>query len=159
MSHVESCKVQFNNLTAVKAACKALGVEFVENAKTYAWYGHHVGDYPISQEMKDAGVTKSNLGSCSHKIKVPGSEYEIGLYEVQGKPGVFLPLYDFFGTGRNIQTALCKKNANGTYGKGLEKLADTYSVEVLKAKARSKGYQFREVNAGGKIKLVVTLGN
>lgn len=160
MSHVETCKVTFSNIQAVKAACEKLGLTFLEGKKTYAWWGNHVGDYPLTDEMKAAGVTPATLGKCEHAIKVPGAAYEVGLWPVKDKPGVFLPLYDFYGSGgQPLQRALCKQNPNGTYSKGLEKLADSYSLEVLKAKARAKGYQFQEKTVNGVIKLVVTLGN
>jgi hypothetical protein len=167
MSHVETCKVAFKDLAAVKAACKALGVTFVEGKTHFNWYGQHVGDYPITKEMSDAGITKENIGQCAHVIQVPGTTWEVGLWPMKNQPGSFLPVYDFYGgQGAVLQKALCKgpgwpqtpKNYSG-YSVGLEKLADHYSLEVLKAKARAKGYQFKETQVNGKIKLVVSLGN
>ena len=142
MSHVETCKTQFTNLPALEAACKRAGVEFIRNKREYAWWGHSVGDYPIP-----AGFTAADLGKCDHVIRVPGVGYEIGVVKNKNGKGYTL-LYDFYGQGQG----LLKK-----FGQGLTKLADAYSVEVLKAKAMAQGYLTNEVTAeNGEITLTVT---
>lgn len=125
MSHVESVKTVITDLNALKAACARMGVEYVENQKTYKWWGHSVGDYPIPN-----GFTKEDLGKCDHVIRVPGVGYEVGVCKLKDRPG-YTMLYDFFGQGQGLLTK---------FGQGLTKLVDNYSVEALKAKAKAKGY-------------------
>ena len=142
MSHVESVNVTITDLEALKAACKRMGVEFVENKKTYAWWGHSVGDYPIP-----AGFTKEDLGKCDHVIRVPGVGYEVGVVKKKDGKG-YTMLYDFYGKGQGLLTK---------FGKGLTRLVDNYSVEALKAKARRLGYMSQETKLPtGGIKLTVT---
>lgn len=142
MSHVESCRTAITDLTALKAACTRMGVEFVENTKTYRWWGRSVGDYPIP-----AGFTAKDLGHCDHVIRVPGVGYEVGVVKNKSGKGYTL-LYDFYGQGQGLLEK---------FGKGLTKLADAYSVEVLKAKALAQGYFAEEATAdNGEITLKVT---
>jgi len=142
MSHVETVKVTILDLKALKAACIRLGVEFREGQTTYAWFGRSVGDYKIPD-----GMTGADLGHCSHAIHVKGVEYEVGLVaKKDGKPGYTLA-YDFWGPGQG----LLKK-----FGKTLGELVNAYTAEVLKAKARAKGYVVREESVAGKIKIYVT---
>lgn len=142
MSHVESVKTTITDLSALKAACTRMGVEFVEGKKAYRWFGRSVGDYPLP-----AGFTKDDLGKCDHVIKVPGTDYEVGVVKLKDKPG-YTMLYDFWGPGQG----LLKK-----FGTGLTKLVDNYSVEALKSKARAKGYLTTETTApNGAIILKVT---
>jgi hypothetical protein len=75
----------------MKAACKELGFEFVENQKTYAWYGTFVGDSPMPQ-----GMTVKDLGKCDHAIRVPGAWYEIGLKKFGDHYEI---LYDYWESG------------------------------------------------------------
>jgi hypothetical protein len=142
MSHVENCKVKVMDLTALKAACKRMGVEFVENKRTYNWYGRSVGDYPLP-----AGFKAEDLGKCDHVIRVPGVGYEVGVVKSKNGKGFDL-LYDFWGPGQGLLTK---------FGQGLTKLADAYSVEALKAKALAQGYISNEVVAdNGEITLTVS---
>jgi len=165
MSHVECCKVAFKDIAAVKAACEAMGLTFVEGKKHWSWWGSHAGDYPISDEMKEAGVTASNLGQCDHVIQVPGTSWEVGLWAMKNKPGSYMPLYDFYGSqGLPLQKALCKqvpvsREFPRGLSVGLEKLADAYSLEVLKSKARMKGWQFQTAVVNGVTKLTVKVPN
>ena len=142
MSHVEKCSVQITDLTALKAACKRMGVEFVENTHTYKWWGRSVGDYPIP-----AGFTAQDLGKCDHVIRVPNVGYEVGVVKNKTGKGYSL-LYDFYGQGQGLLQK---------FGKGLTRLADAYSVEALKAKALAQGYLTTETTAeNGEITLNVT---
>lgn len=149
MSHIEKCAVAFTDLKALQKACETLGVKFVEGKKTFqAYFGAN--------------------NPCEHAITaIPGTSYEVGLEAVAGaKVPTWTAKADFFSHhGVAIKKALgtdqaAGKVVNGAVTHNLHGLANEYSVEVLKAKARSKGYQFRQVrNPNGQIKLVVTLGN
>ncbi len=148
MSHVESVETRILNLDALKAACENLGVEFREGQRKYEFFGRSVGDYPLP-----AGFTAEDLGKCDHAIHVPGVNYEIGVVRAKdGSPGYSL-LYDFWGSGgKHDGTKLLEK-----FGKGLVKLVDRYSVEVLRAKARAKGYLSTEKIVNGKTQVMVTI--
>jgi hypothetical protein len=156
MSHVESVNVVITDLKALEAACARLGVEFVQNKKTYEWFGTSVGDYKLP-----VGFAASDLGHCAHAIRVPGVTYEVGVVPARNPDGTpakgFTLLYDFWGTGANKRHdgELLKKK----FGAGLTQLVDAYSIEALKAKARAQGHLTREVvRPDGKINLHVTVG-
>ena len=146
MSHVESVNVTITDLNALKAACTRLGVEFLENKKTYNWFNFSVGDYPLP-----VGFTAEDLGKCEHVIKVPGVHYEIGVVPLKTGKGYTL-LYDFYGRSAAHDGEKLKEK----FGTGLTKLVDGYSIEALKAKARAKGYMSQEKIVNGKTHLVVT---
>ena len=142
MSHIETCAVLITDLKALRAACVRLGVTFSEGQKTFkAYYPHN---------------------ACAHAITgIAGTDWEVGLKETPVKKGsAFSPIFDTWGNqGLNIQKKFCKQKADGSYSKNFEELANAYSLEVLKAKARAKGYTCQEKVVGGKLKLTVTLGN
>lgn len=59
MSHISKIQMQINNLGALKAACKRLGINFKQGQTSFQWFnGHEV---------------------CDHAIQVPGANYEVGL--------------------------------------------------------------------------------
>ena len=70
MSHISKIELEVNDLATLKRACARMGLRFVENQKTFKWFGY-------------------DEGRCDHAIKVPGAAYEIGvtkagtLYELQ----------------------------------------------------------------------------
>lgn len=61
MSHLSKIDLTIYDLSALKEACKSLGLTFCQNQKTFKWYGGN--------------------GQCDHAIKVPGADYEIGIKE------------------------------------------------------------------------------
>ena len=152
MSHIENVNgVVITDLIAFEAACKRLGVEFHKDQKTFVAF---------------------NTGHCDHAVHVPGLRYEMGLTgspQPNGKVA-FQPQLDYYSDGQEIQRRFCAKLATPTYHNvshadpnysvSFEKLMDAYSVEVLKAQARKKGYQpIETILPNGKIKLTVTLPN
>lgn len=149
MSHIESVKVTITDLEALKDACKAMGVEFVQGKKEYTWFGQSVdGSAP-------PGFTKEDLGKCDHVVRIPGVNYEVGVVPARtadGKPAKgYTLLYDFWGSsGRHDGTKLKEK-----FGAGLTKLVDQYSLAALKRKASAKGYLTSTKVVDGKIHLTV----
>jgi hypothetical protein len=133
MSHVTVIAVELKDLDALKAVCAALGLELRENQKTYRWYGHHVGDYPIPE-----GFTKADLGKCDHAIAVKGNRdaYEVGLVK---RGDAFIPLWDFWQGGYGLREKI---------GEGGSTLISAYTKEVAVRKARqfakSKGWSYSE---------------
>lgn len=60
MSHLSRIDISITDLSALKDACKRLGLEFKENQTSFKWYG---------QEN----------AKCDHAIHVPNARYEIGV--------------------------------------------------------------------------------
>lgn len=145
MSHVATVDVEIKDLQALKDAAKRVGLEFVENQKTYRWFGEHVGDYPLPD-----GFAEDDLGFCEHALRVPGSReaYEIGVVKRRdGKPG-FALMWDFYGGGYGLQHHV---------GEECNKLRQAYSVAVATKAAKAKGFRVHETSLpNGKIKLTLT---
>lgn len=141
MSHVTKIAVSINDLESLKQAAHEMGGLFIEGKTTYGWFGRHVGDYPLPE-----GITKEQLGKCSHAIMLPGCQYEIGV--VQMPDGNYTLLYDFWGPGQQL-----KKQ----FGDNLKGLVQMYSVYRATNVALKKGYKVkRSVSDNGSIKLQVT---
>ncbi len=140
MSHVSEIDVVVKSLDALKAACQRMGFQFVEGQKTYAWYGHWVGDYPLPKN-----TTVADLGKCNHAIRVPGAKYEVGVVEMPD--GTFILRYDFFSSG----------GLDAKLGKGAGLLKQAYGIEAAKIAARRKGFScYEQLQEDGKtIELVM----
>jgi hypothetical protein len=132
MSHVVKVNLVIKDLVALREACTQLGIELellpVEqgnlNPHKFNWWGYSVGNYPLPEGMK-----AEDIGKCAHRIKVKGSNWHIGLYQVS--PGKYIPVYDFFGSqGEKLQEAI---------GKNGEKLKQAYAVALLKRVALQRG--------------------
>lgn len=138
MSHIARIEMQINDLETLKAACARLGLEFVAEQKTYAWYGKHVGDYPLPE-----GFSVSDMGKCDHAIRVPGAKYEVGVVERNQK---YVLLWDFWEDG-GLEPAL---------GKNAGRLKQAYGVEKATREARLKGYRVTEQKTNHGIRLVLS---
>jgi hypothetical protein len=143
MSHVVHSEVLIKDIDALRTAVTAMGCTLVAK-KTYNWYGHHVGDFPMPK-----GVTKEQLGHCDFAIQVPGARYEVGV--VKTDAGYTLA-WDFYGgdttqwdpkKGQGYQIhdgqKLLKK-----FGDKLCLLQQQYSKAVVVKQAKAKGYFVRE---------------
>ena len=129
MSHVAKIEIEIKDLEALEAACKRLGFSLVREQKTFAWFGKHVGDYPLPE-----GFSVSDMGRCEHAIKVPGASYEVGVVKRRdGRPGYTL-LWDFFKSG----------NLAKYVGDNGQKLVQAYGVESATRAARRQGYSVTE---------------
>jgi hypothetical protein len=128
MSHVATVNVEVKDLAALKAAVKELGAEFVENVRTYKWYGRSVGDYPLPKGMK-----ASDLGKCDHVIRVPGVQYEVGIVK---RGNGYVLAYDFWGPGQGLLKA---------FGKDCTRLVQMYGVHKATQEARRKGLSVQRV--------------
>jgi hypothetical protein len=76
MSHITKIAIEINNLEALKSACKELGFTFIENQKSYKWYGR--------------------ANKCEHAIRVPDATYEIGVVKLPN--GKYTLEYDTFSS-------------------------------------------------------------
>ena len=146
MSHVTVIAVELKDLEALKAVCAALGLEFIENQKTYRWYGRHVDDFPVPE-----GLAKADLGRCDHAIAVKGNRnaYEVGLVK---RSKAFIPLWDFWQGGYELRDKI------GESGSTLIS-AYTKKIAVRKAKqfAKSKGWSYSERLNAATQETVITL--
>lgn len=147
MSHVACVELVINDLEAIKATCKRNGWEFLENKKTYQWYGRWVNDYHGQDAAYNHGIDPKDYGKCEHAIKIPGIAYEIGLIKKpNGKPGEYVAIFDFWNADL--------KHALG--GQQAPKLMQTYGVEKVRAECTRKGYKVTETKTKqGDIQLVI----
>lgn len=93
MSHVVVLDLEIKSLEAVKRLCENMGWQFLENQKSYHWYGTWVGDYEAEDAAVKQGILPEDLGKCDHAIHIPGVEYELGLKSSGGK---YTLLWDFW---------------------------------------------------------------
>lgn len=98
----------FACLEALKMACDMLGLEILEQ-REYAWWGRHVGDYPLPSGMKKEELGRNALFVLRAKPekrrelqRANGSCYDIGIVEDPNNPGCYVPIYDFYGQENGI---------------------------------------------------------
>jgi len=141
MSHITKIEIKVTDLTALKAACKRLNLQFIENQLTYRWYGSRVGNDPLPE-----GIAVEDLGKCDHAIKVPGASYEIGILKDGNR---YRLLWNNWTSGGLEQVI----------GKDAGLLKQAYGIEKTKSEARRKGYSLYETrHSNGAITLKVSLG-
>lgn len=128
MSHVAAIQIELKDLDAIKAAVKRLGGVWKQGQKTYAWYGRHVGDYPLPE-----GFTKNQLGKCDHAFGFDGAKYEVGV--IRKNDGMYTILWDFYSPGGLLPHM---------GGDTADKFRQAYALEKTKIEARKKGMIVRE---------------
>lgn len=139
MSHIAKIELEIKDLQALKSACKAMGFEFRENQQTYEWYGRWVGDSPLPD-----GINKDDLGKCSHAIRIPGCQYEIGVVQ-QGV--AFTLLWDFWHAGGLLQKI----------GQNAGILKQAYTLERVRREALLKRYQIKESKIDNGVRIALTM--
>ena len=145
MSHVASVNCFVTELADARAAALACGFTFMENQRSYKWYGRFMNDSNLAP-----GHDPKTFGQCQHALRLKdhtSSDYEIGLVpRVDGQPGWEL-LYDNFAS----------------YGRRLEEKAGaslvTLKNEILAAATirtmQRQGFRVaRTVDAAGDIQLL-----
>lgn len=138
MSHISKIELVIHSLDDLKEACRKLGFEFVENQKSYKWYGRWVGDTPLPE-----GINVEDLGKCDHAIRVPGCSYEIGVVK---RNDHYILLWDYYYAG-----GLSEK-----IGPNAGKLKQAYTVARVTKEARRKGYRVMEKRTEQGIRMVLT---
>ena len=142
MSHVATVDVHITDLAALKVACEALGVEFVEGKQTFRWYGRSVGDAPLPE-----GFAAQDMGKCEHCLRLPGNTnaYEVGLVRRRdGKPGYQL-MYDEWQGGFGLEAVIGQKAG---------RLKQQYAAQVAVRQMRKKGYRVTQITSeNGAIRL------
>ena len=66
MSHISKIELEVNDLTVLRRACERLGLTFVENQRSFKWFG-------------------SEAGVCDHAVRIPEADYEIGVIHRNGR--------------------------------------------------------------------------
>jgi hypothetical protein len=137
MSHISKMELEITSLADLKQACKRLGFTFVDNQKTYKWYGRWVGDAPLPE-----GITTEELGKCTHAIQVPEASYEIGVAQKGSK---YILLWDSWHSGGLEQKI----------GKNAGILKQAYSIARIQSEAVLKRYRFTEKKVEKGIRVVL----
>lgn len=116
MSHVVSSPCKILDLDCLREVVSSNDkLKWKENQKTYRWYRRWVDDFHGENAAYRHGIDPKDYGKCSHCIEVDGSEYDVGV--VAMPDGSYSLVWDFYGTGRNI---------NKVIGDGAEKLMVEY---------------------------------
>lgn len=153
MSHLVTISTKLRDLDAIREACKRLNWTFCEGQKSYQWYGRWVDDSPVplglfesaEEHARVVAMSKADriaymqgiLGKCTHAIKVPGSEYEIGLIE---RGGEYIPIWDWAtDIGRHC-TSTPDNYSNQDFGPFLK----NYAVAFTMREAQANGYGVAE---------------
>ena len=141
MSHIAKIKLQIKDLNILKRTCERLNLRFVENQKTYTWYGRvvHPEDLKIHTD-----ITEEQLGKCDHAIQVPTAKlgYEIGVIR---RGDEYILLFDDWDQGL--------RKAVGHHG---ELLKQAYTAEVVKAQAKLHNYFYSEKKVDNTLKITLT---
>lgn len=158
--HVVAVNVEFKDLNAIKAACKRLKWVFCEHQKTYTWFGRWVDDSPTPRHLftteaeykRVCAMEKADrieymnklLGTCTHAIKVPGCNYEIGLIQQGDK---FVPIWDWY-EGK-LNSAMRQEGGP---------LVQAYAVEKAKLAAQAYGNTWTEsIHQDGSVELTINI--
>lgn len=152
MSHVANVEIEVKDLDALIKACKQLGLEFVQDQKTYKWYGRFLNDWHSKEAAANQGFDPKTFGHCEHAIRVPPGHpaYRQGAYEVgvvkrqDGKPGYTL-IYDVYGQSDSLEKAIGNRAA---------KIKQEYAAQVATRQAQKQGFRVRRVvGTDGKVRL------
>lgn len=73
MSHVSHIQLKIYDLSAIKRACSRMGFRFMENQKTYIWYGKLVEPekypLPLVSRKKNLVIVTTPSRSPMHVMK------------------------------------------------------------------------------------------
>lgn len=131
MSHVTDVRLRIKDVDALKEAAQAVGLEFRENQKHYAWWGSFVGGSHAYGRHDP-----KQFGKCEHALREPGTNprdgsagpWEIGVVKAVEGEG-FDILYDEFGSAGQRLTQFVGANAN--------RLRREYSAAVATRRAEA----------------------
>jgi len=149
LSHVALIDLTVDSLDTLAKACEAMGFTFDRQATKWAWYGRWVNDYHADQAAYKQGIPVERYGtSDAGVIRVPGAQYEVGVYQAPGQPGRYRLVYDNFSEGKGLH-AKC--------GPGLGLLKQRYAAERSKKVMRRAGWRVAEKKQDdGQLRLVYT---
>ena len=155
MSHLIAGKLELNDnatdLAALAEAAKALGGHLIRGQTKHKWFEVSVGDAALPD-----GLTVAQIGHCAHAIKLPGANYEVGVYR---KPdGKLTCFYDSWSGYDGKSTTHDGYKLEAAFGKGCAKLSQQFAYQRIKAAAKAKGYmQSMQTLGGGEIKMTINM--
>lgn len=133
MSHVTCSKVIIEDIDALEAACKRMGLTFVRDKKNYKWWGEWLNDWGNNERQANLrGIDPDQFGKCDHLIRVPDADegYEIGVTRRKD------------GAGWQVVWDDVHNNAiNKAIGAEGQKLTALYAEEVCRKHAEEIGAQ------------------
>lgn len=144
-------------MTALKAACEAIGLELCENQKSYQCWGTGKGLSQLEswqrssgKKLMPEGFSLSEMGQCEHAIRAKGKtgHYEIGLAKRKDGRAGWLLHCDLSGASAIRECA----------GADMGKLKQQYALAVAIRAAKRSGFRVtkQEIRADGSI--VVQVG-
>lgn len=135
------------DIAAAEAAVRELGGQLVRQS-TYKWYGTYVGNTPLP-----SGMTVDQLGKCEYAIKVPGSEWEIGLVKVGNKYQLAL---DYWGNNGQRLVEFVGRMSDDNKSFNPNKFKSAYTRHLQIAEAKRRGYMVQQTRVGNKTVLRLT---
>jgi len=138
------------DLAAFAKAVELLGGTYHPAKTKWRWFGTWVQDYNEGDAAYKHGIDPKRYGTAdAGVVTMPGCNWDVGIYKHPTKPGVYVPVFDFFTGGHGLVKALG--------GQELQGLKIRYAAEVTKKKLRKNGYKVRESqDKCGRPKLVAT---
>ena len=150
MSHIVCVDIIIHDLDLFKKTCKAIGLEFRENQKTFRWYNRWMNDYHGKDAAYMHGIDPKTYGNCEHACGVPNnkSAYEVGLMKNPKGAGYVL-VWDSWNSGYGLMKVV---------GDNCDKLFQEYAKQVTLKELKAKGYTLSKTNAydNGEIELEMT---
>jgi hypothetical protein len=149
MSHIAKCELDVISLDDLAVACEAMGLTYEREATAWkSWYA----DNPNWKETEryQEVIGRERFGtSDAGVIRVPGANYDIGVYKLPGQPGKHCLIYDQFSDGGGIEK---------TCGAGLVALKERYGAVVATKQLKKRGFAVREERhpATNRLRLVAT---
>jgi hypothetical protein len=144
MSHIATIATQITDIEAVRHACAELGLTFVENQKTCAFW-------PSSG--------KPQLHPCDHAVTLPVGQFKMELGLVRDKAGCYSLVGDdmLHLNDRSTCQMIFGRDTN-PLGTKFNKLMQLYAVHKTQIEAKRKGWIVtRKVVAGSnKIQLSIS---
>lgn len=147
MSHVANVEVEVKDLTLLEIACKKLGLTLVRNQNTYEWYGKWMDDWHTKDAAVTNGYDTKDFGKCEHAIKVPNSDYEIGVVKNPNGTGYRL-IFDAYDNGSGKQGKAISERLGGMH---LPKLKNEYACAVTTQQLNQQGFRVTRTSRAGKI--------
>ena len=150
MSHMAILKSRSRDLDALARAAAKCGGELVRDQKTHAWWGISVGDYNAENSALRNGVSRDQLGTCDHAIRLkglPGENGQNGPWEVGvvDRPEGFALIYDnYYTAGKQLESAC---------GVEMKTLLNHFAAEVAMAELSMDGFNVTgsHVDANGNV--------
>jgi len=137
MSHMAAIALHVTDLSALKEAVEALGLQ-IKKAQTWKWFGSWQNDYHATEAAFNFGIKPNEYGKCAeYVISIPGNShaYEVGVVRRRdGKPGWVL-VYDFWAGGQGMS----EKISGPTKPAGL--LVQAYTIAESAKTLRAEGHK------------------